>query len=71
MSFEGARPIYETLPGWNSCTNGITRFEDLPIQARDYIEFIEEVIQIPVVMISTGPETESVIENCYEAVECD
>jgi adenylosuccinate synthase len=49
-------PVYETLPGWNSSTEGVTELESLPARARDYVEFISEQIGVPVGLVSTGPE---------------
>ncbi|KAJ6160485.1 Adenylosuccinate synthetase [Penicillium chermesinum] len=53
---------YVTLPGWKSNTMGITRYEDLPPNARAYIEFIEkEIGGVPVKWIGTGPAREHMI----------
>lgn len=49
-------PIYEVYPGWSSSTVGITEFNQLPQESRYYIKRIEEVIGIPIDIISTGPE---------------
>ena len=49
-------PVYETLPGWNSSTEGVTELEALPARARDYVEFISGQIGVPVGLVSTGPE---------------
>jgi adenylosuccinate synthase len=54
-------PVYETLPGWNSSTEGITELESLPARARDYVEFISEQIDVPVGLVSTGPERSQTI----------
>jgi adenylosuccinate synthase len=54
-------PVYETLPGWNSSTEGITELEALPARARDYVEFISEQIGVPVGLVSTGPERSQTI----------
>lgn len=54
-------PIYEELPGWHCSTKGITDFNKLPEQAKSYIRRIEQLIGIPVVMISTGPDRDEVI----------
>jgi adenylosuccinate synthase len=55
-------PVYETLPGWMSSTEGITELEQLPTAARDYVEFISERIGTPVGLVSTGPErTQTII----------
>ncbi|MCS6874134.1 MAG: adenylosuccinate synthase [Pyrinomonadaceae bacterium] len=55
------KPIYESLRGWRTSTLGIKRFEDLPKEARDYIEFISTSIGVNVGVISTGPEREQTI----------
>jgi adenylosuccinate synthase len=49
-------PIYETLPGWKSDTSGITSYDDLPEKAKAYVRRLEELVEAPVAMISTGPE---------------
>ncbi|NPB06486.1 MAG: adenylosuccinate synthase [Aquificae bacterium] len=54
-------PVYEELPGWRRSTRGITRFEELPEEAKRFIEFVEEFTGVPVVMLSTGPGREEVV----------
>ncbi|MFW2454962.1 adenylosuccinate synthase, partial [Methyloversatilis discipulorum] len=54
-------PIYETLPGWDGTTVGAKRVEDLPANARAYIARIEALCDVPVDMISTGPDREETI----------
>ncbi len=54
-------PIYETIPGWNEKTYGIRSKENLPIAARNYIERIETLTGVKVVVISTSPEREDTI----------
>jgi adenylosuccinate synthase len=54
-------PVYETLPGWNSSTEGVTELENLPARARDYVEFISEQIGVPAGLVSTGPERSQTI----------
>ena len=51
-----AEPIYETLPGWSTPTKGATRMEQLPREAREYIERLEEVSGVPCAVISTGSD---------------
>lgn len=46
--------IYETLPGWQQTTSGITNYSDLPRKAKDYIKFIEDFIKVPVKWIGVG-----------------
>jgi adenylosuccinate synthase len=54
-------PVYETLPGWRSSTEGVTELEKLPGAARDYVEFISLQIGAPVGLVSTGPERSQTI----------
>lgn len=55
------KPIYEVLKGWRKNTLGIKRYEDLPKEARDYINFLEASVGVQVGLISTGPEREQTI----------
>ena len=54
-------PVYETMPGWSESTVGVTKFEDLPENAKKYIRRLEELAGVPVAIISTGPEREQTI----------
>jgi adenylosuccinate synthase len=55
------KPIYETLEGWKTETLGITKFEDLPVKAREYVEFLSRSIGVEIGLISTGPERDQTI----------
>jgi adenylosuccinate synthase len=57
----GCEPIYEEIPGWTQSTVGITRYEDLPANARNYLKRIEQACSVPVDMISTGPDRNETI----------
>ena len=57
----GCIPIYEEMPGWQEDIHAIRHIEDLPLQARDYIRKIEEVLHVPVSIISVGPGREDTI----------
>ena len=54
--YEAIEPVYETLPGWRESTSGLTSMDQLPENARRYIRFIEEQIEAPIDVISTGPD---------------
>lgn len=54
-------PVYETMPGWSESTVGVTKFEELPENAKKYIRRLEELAGVPVAIISTGPEREQTI----------
>lgn len=57
-------PVYETVKGWKTSTVGITRYEDLPQGAKDYVARLEELCETPAGIISTGPErTETIIRE--------
>ena len=54
--YEKLVPVYEEVPGWSESTLGARTLEQLPRAARDYIRKIEEVVEAPVDIISTGPD---------------
>ena len=54
-------PVYETLPGWSESSVGLTRHEDLPVNARRYLERIEQVTGVPIHMVSTSPDRDHTI----------
>ena len=53
--------IYETLKGWKKDISGIRKFEDLPIEAQDYVRFIEKFVEVPVKWIGVGQERDAII----------
>lgn len=55
------KPILEVLPGWNCDIRGIKKYEDLPENARNYVEFVEKHIDTPIKMVSNGPAREDII----------
>lgn len=59
--YDKVTPTYETLQGWSESTIGITKFDDLPENAKRYIKRIEELVGCPVDIISTGPDREQTI----------
>ncbi len=59
--FAKCKPVYEEWSGWRASTVGITNYDDLPQKARDYLARIEELAQVPVDIISTGPDREQTI----------
>ena len=58
-----AKPVYETLPGWKTDIRGITEYDKLPKEARDYVDFIEKHIGVPVKTVSTGPKRHEIIRR--------
>ncbi len=58
---EDCKPVYEELPGWKEDVSGCRNYDELPGNARKYIERIEEMLGIPVVMVSVGQERDQII----------
>ncbi|RKJ40957.1 adenylosuccinate synthase [Acutalibacter sp. 1XD8-33] len=55
------KPILEVLPGWKCDIRGIKKYEDLPENARRYVEFAEKALGVPVTMVSNGPARDDII----------
>ena len=55
------KPIYETFAGWSDSTAGLTQWDHLPLNARRYLERVQECIGAPIDMVSTGPDREHTI----------
>ena len=53
---EGCQPVYEEMPGWSESTVGLTRFKQLPRAAQNYLKRIEKICDVPIDLISTGPD---------------
>lgn len=61
VELEKAKPVYEKLPGWKCEIRGIKKYEDLPENCRNYVEFIEKHIGVPITMVSNGPGRDDII----------
>ena len=59
--YEKVEPIYESHPGWKEATGHIRVYDDLPSKAKAYLRRIEEACEIPIAIISVGPEREKTI----------
>jgi adenylosuccinate synthase len=56
-----AEPVYEDIPGWPGSTRGARSYAELPAEAVKYIRRIEELVEAPVVLLSTSPERDDTI----------
>ncbi len=56
------RPIYKDLPGWSTDISSARKYSELPKNCQNYVQFIEDELQIPVRIISVGPERSQTIE---------
>jgi adenylosuccinate synthase len=54
-------PIYETLAGWSQPSRGATSYSALPAEARRYLSRLEEILGVPVDIISTGPSRDAIV----------
>jgi adenylosuccinate synthase len=59
--FGECEAVYEELAGWKQSTVGLTRYEELPENARAYLERLQSLVGIPISIISTGPDREQTI----------
>ena len=55
------KPVYTLLPGWKCDVRGVTEWDKLPENCKNYITFIEKELQVPIHMISTGPKREEML----------
>ena len=60
---ENAKPVFITLPGWQCDISKVTRYEDLPVQARKYVEYIEKFIECPIKFVSVGAKRDEIINR--------
>ena len=54
-------PVYEELPGWKKDLSGVTRREELPSEARDYVDFLSDRIGVPIRLVGLGPGREQIV----------
>jgi adenylosuccinate synthase len=59
--FESLTPVYETVPGWEQSTLGVRSWDELPANARSYIEHIAAIVDVGVDIVSTGPDRNETI----------
>ncbi len=61
VELKRCKPVLEKLSGWKCDIRGIRKFEDLPENARRYVEFAEKAIGVPISIVSNGPSREDII----------
>ncbi|GLY07208.1 MULTISPECIES: adenylosuccinate synthase [Actinoplanes] len=61
--FHHATPVYETLPGWKQDISGCRKFSELPKQAQEFVEFVEQRVGARISIVGVGPGREAVIER--------
>ena len=63
INYKDGEPVYKTFEGWKSSTQGITEFENLPLKAKEYINFIEDFVGCNISIVSTGPSRDQTIHR--------
>ena len=58
---ENVTPVYKEFKGWQADLTGLTTYEQLPIELKEYIEFIEEEVGVPIKIVSVGPDRKQTI----------
>jgi adenylosuccinate synthase len=65
LSFEisdmDVNPIYKTLKGWNTSLQGIRDYDSFPIELKEYVSFLEKELEVPIKLVSIGPDREQTI----------
>ncbi len=61
VMLERAKPVFAKMKGWKTDIRGITSFDQLPQEAKDYVLFIEKSIGVPITVVSTGPKREEIL----------
>ena len=61
-------PVYQAHPGWQKNLTEAKEFNDLPVNAKTYIDKLEDLLDTPITMVSTGPERRQLIFKAVEAV---
>ena len=63
-AMSGVECVYETLPGWDCDITGCKTFDELPDEAKNYVNRVEELLQTPVGFVSVGPErSQTIVHN--------
>ena len=60
-AIEQCEPVYEEMPGWTESTEGVRDYDSLPEKAKKYLKRMEEIVGVPIDIISTGPERDETI----------
>jgi len=61
-------PVYQSHPGWKTNLTEVKEFGDLPVNAKTYIDKLEDLLGTPITMVSTGPERKQLIFKSVAAV---
>jgi adenylosuccinate synthase len=60
---ENVTPIYTDFKGWKADLTGMSSYDELPIELKDYIDFIEKELEVPIKIVSVGPDRKQTIHK--------
>lgn len=60
--FSKATPIYDELPGWETDISAITRYDELPLNAKNYVKYIANILGVPITLVSVGSKRNQTIQ---------
>ena len=58
---ENVTPIYKEFKGWKADLTGMTAYDELPMELKEYIDYIEKEVEVPIKIISVGPDRKQTI----------
>jgi len=61
LASKDLKPVYKSVPGWNEDICSVRDYDALPVKVKDYVDFLEDYLEVKVTMLSTGPERDSLI----------
>jgi adenylosuccinate synthase len=56
-------PVYESIKGWNTDTTNLTSFADAPKELKDYVDYLEKHLEVPIHTVSVGPDRSQTLNN--------
>ena len=59
--FDLCQPVYESLPGWSEDLTGVRHWSELPLNARNYVQFLARQVGVPASIVSVGPDRRQTI----------
>jgi adenylosuccinate synthase len=60
---ENVTPIYTDFKGWKADLTGMSTFDELPVELKNYIDFIEKELEVPIKIVSVGPDRKQTIHK--------
>ena len=56
-------PVYETIKGWNCDLTELSSYEESPTELKDYVEYLEQNLEVPITVVSVGPDRTQTLSN--------